>query len=137
LSILDYKEMHISIDNYIDGDLKNMLGIRMEREQKYIFMSPSSGFTYKVIRKDEKNDKNLTTQSEKKYKALMLRDSFAYAMTPFMSETIGEVEYIQSRNVRAIQDKVISYKPDIVILETVERYVSSLLQNAPPLKEVK
>ena len=78
----------------------------------------------------------LVTSSSKPLKVLILRDSFSISMIKYMSETFGNVEYVNEKNFNNLQDKIISEKPDIVIHEIVERYTGTLKTEVPKLKEV-
>jgi hypothetical protein len=128
---------------YEKGDLARGLGIPDENYKKvqYYDLVPINGFKYKTILKayDDKTDlfHSITSNQNKKYKVLVIRDSFTIALLPFISETFGEVEYIGGRTIYPFQKKILEFKPDIVILEILERHIPGLLVNKPPLQEVK
>lgn len=68
----------------------------------------------------------IVKNAHRKGNVVVLRDSFTTALAPYLNETFGSVCYIWSR--RVSKEEVDKYlKPaDIVILETVERYVPNL-----------
>lgn len=68
----------------------------------------------------------IITKSNKKYKVLVFRDSFTISMVPYISQTFGEVNYIWSHNLNEFENLINDYKPDIVIYESVERYIENL-----------
>lgn len=63
-------------------------------------------------------------------KVVVYRDSFTTALVPYLSETFGEVTYIWRYHV--IEEDYEKYlkNADIVILETVERYIPQLGKNS-------
>ncbi len=57
-------------------------------------------------------------------KLLMYRDSFTTALIPYMSKTFDEAYYVWSYS--ANKDEISEEKPDVVILEIVERSIKQL-----------
>ena len=47
-------------------------------------------------------------------------------MIPYISQTFGEVNYVWSHNLNEYETLINDYKPDIVIYESVERYIEEL-----------
>ena len=141
---------------YLDGDLLKMLGTDSKKYQndRYYRLIPKNEHSFSVIRIDNNYQKItldreydfssssitrrnlLVTSSSKPLKVLILRDSFSISMIKYMSETFGNVEYVNEKNFNNLQDKIISEKPDIVIHEIVERYTGTLKTEVPKLKEV-
>lgn len=60
----------------------------------------------------------------KKFKILLFRDSFASALKPFINETFGECTYIWSH--KFDKELILKEKPDIVIIEYIERYLERI-----------
>ena len=60
----------------------------------------------------------------KKIKVLLFRDSFSSALIPFLNHTFGETTFIWSHNFD--KDLILKEKPDIVIMEYVERYIERM-----------
>ncbi|MGL5982474.1 MAG: alginate O-acetyltransferase AlgX-related protein, partial [Cetobacterium sp.] len=130
LYILEEKDFEISEGVYPGGDLLNMIGIKNTPylKVKYKeFKIKNSDFTY--VKNEGTN--GVITKSTKPLKVLIFRDSFTSAMTPYISETFGEVEYIWSHSINSYQEKIKEYNPDIVIHEMVERYIGVLENNSP------
>ena len=59
-------------------------------------------------------------------RALIFRDSFFNALGPFVSPLFSEVEYVWKDFTDADKERILEYKPDIVIFEHVERYAPNL-----------
>ncbi|MGL5796929.1 MAG: alginate O-acetyltransferase AlgX-related protein [Cetobacterium sp.] len=128
--ILKKEDFDIQDGVYLSGDLLGMIGVKNTPylTVKYKeFKIKNSSFTY--IKNEGTN--GVITKSSKPLKVLIFRDSFTSAMTPYISETFGEVEYIWSHNLNSYQQKIKDYNPDIVIHEMVERYIGVLENNSP------
>ena len=50
-------------------------------------------------------------------------------MVPYISQTFGKVNYVWSHNLNEYEDLINEYQPDIVIYESVERYIEELKNN--------
>ena len=154
---LEQRKNYIKLKTpYLDGDLLKMLGTDSKKYQndRYYRLIPKNEHSFSVIRIDNNYQKItldreydfssssitrrnlLVTSSSKPLKVLILRDSFSISMIKYMSETFGNVEYVNEKNFNNLQDKIISEKPDIVIHEIVERYTGTLKTEVPKLKEV-
>ena len=82
---------------------------------------------FDYVKNDGKDGRNgIITKSNKKYKVLIFRDSFTISMIPYISQTFGEVNYIWSHDLNEYEKVINDYKPDIVIYESVERYIENL-----------
>lgn len=77
-----------------------------------------------------------TLQPGRPLKALVFMDSFGEAMIPFLSSTFGEVEYIRRHDIHSFQEKITTFKPDLVIHEVAERLMPALCIDQPPLREI-
>ena len=134
-NIAKVKEENLTIkfEPYLTGDLLNMLNLDKKNYKN---------ITYKNIQLKNKNFKyikneginGVITSSNKPYKVLVFRDSFGNAITSYLSETFGEVEYIWNYNFNDFQDKIKEFKPDIIIFEMVERNIGVLEADSPKLK---
>lgn len=69
------------------------------------------------------------TGNEKAPRALVFRDSFAWKLIPFLSEKLRSAVYIWDH--RFFPEIVEREKPDVVILECVERYLNALTLENP------
>jgi hypothetical protein len=63
--------------------------------------------------------------SKKTYKVLFLRDSFSSAMKQFFNQTFGECTFIWTH--KFDKEIILKEKPDIVVMEYVERYLEALI----------
>ncbi|MCI0713116.1 MAG: hypothetical protein L0154_23370 [Chloroflexi bacterium] len=74
----------------------------------------------------EQIEENVTRCAGRPLRVLMFHDSFGEALKHFMSETFGEIMYVQGRfdpvQHQALIDR---FQPDLVIDEIVERWLSS------------
>ena len=59
-------------------------------------------------------------------RALIFRDSFFNALEPFVSPLFSEVDYVRKDFMEADKERILEYKPDIVIFEHVERWAPNL-----------
>ena len=58
-----------------------------------------------------------------KKKVLIIRDSFSCAMFQYFVKTFSEVIFVHCMSCKSVVSEIEKYKPDIVIDQTVERYV--------------
>lgn len=126
-------ELNIGFAPY-GGDLLGMLSLSSDIYKNINYKTlniKNQNFSY--VKNEGSN--GVLTKSSKKYKVLIFRDSFTSAMTPYISETFGEVEYIWRHDFNNFQNKIKEFKPDIVIHEIVERYIGVLENNLPKLEE--
>ncbi len=92
-----------------------------------------------MLRKGQYQSKNIVMDefrrtyrnTKKSGNILVYHDSFMLAMMPFINETFGEVNYIKSYQLNT--DEILKHKPDILILELVERNLDVLLKLKKPL----
>jgi len=132
LNILKKSYFNLQAVAHPIGDLSNMLGLDKDNYGYYNSFVPKKNYSFKYLK--NKGVDGVITKSPKKLKILIFRDSFTSAMTPYISETFGNVEYVWDHNFNNFQDKIIKEKPDIVIHEIVERYIGVLQNNNPKLK---
>lgn len=124
----DFKTPNISIKNDAEnrGDLVNFANLNAlySKEMSYKVNGFLDGITYK---EDKIQDGEVITTSENALKnetLLLIGDSFRENMMPFLSKIYKKVIYFH--NSKYTEDKIQEYNPDIVVLETVERYIKSL-----------
>lgn len=65
-----------------------------------------------------------TTNDTSRPRAVIFRDSYANAMMPYLNESFSRIVYVRSRLV--IPEVIAAEKPDIVIMEIVERYLPDI-----------
>jgi hypothetical protein len=123
-----------SIDDYIitkmanfNGDLSRML-LSDKKVDQITFKRKKEldieVINYSVPIKHYKNSKG-------KGKLMIYKDSFTNALTPFLNNTFNEVMYVRDIN---LNTKLIeSFKPDMIILEKIERNIINLSQIKSPL----
>lgn len=76
---------------------------------------------------------------EKKGKAIVIGDSFMVGLSPYINNTFSEIHYIHPQlfECNMFEDLVGELKPDVVIIEFVERDLAFMLQKACVLKEIQ
>ena len=134
-NIVKVKEENLTIkfEPYLTGDLLNMLNLDKKNYKNITYKNIQlKNQNFKYVKNEGVN--GVITMSNKPYKVLVFRDSFANAITPYLSETFGEVEYIWNYNLNNFQDKIKEFKPDIIIVEMVERNIGVLEADSPKLK---
>lgn len=122
--IQDYK---IEQENYTEGDLIKMINqVKAETYNKYTKIKKTQ---VKEIY-SEKNKMRFKNET-KQYKMLQFRDSFANYWYSFFNESFAETLYLKKYTFTKAE--IESFKPDIVILEIVERNIN-LLSELKPFK---
>lgn len=111
------------------SDLVRLLGLpEGDLLEDTVCLLPKRPFAAKLIRGDPKllpTGRALDSPSvtERKgapvAKAVILRDSFAVALLPYLSEEFGQTIYLWTKNLD--RDFIEQEKPDVVIMEVVER----------------
>lgn len=120
----DFKDIHgYKVKKYMEeeyyGDMYDLLPQSLKREPKDKYSVPNLYDTknYKCEGRDE--DLYIECYNDTLDKNLLVfRDSFSYALMPYLGETFGKVKYYRTRT-----DIDLEQMPnaDIVVLETVER----------------
>ena len=100
----------IAVDDSFVPDNDNAFGY------EYLYYAPSHGISGVHTR-----GKNADLP-----RALVFRDSFFIALEPFVSPLFSEVDYVWKDFTEADKERILEYKPDIVIFEHVERYAPLL-----------
>ena len=123
-----------SINNYtitknenFNGGLSRML-LSNKLEDSIVFKRKKE-FNIEIIKKDNtfKHFKNLNGVG----KLLIYRDSFTDNLLPFLNDTFKEVISIKGHNLN--KNLIDSFKPDLVILEKIERNLVNLTEMKSPL----
>jgi hypothetical protein len=111
------------------GDLGNIVGLSNILRDTSISANIPSPPPYSTnITATKEIDRIITKNpSGDSRKILMFKDSFSGALLPFVSSQFSEVVYDASPKINL--DLIDVYKPDLVILQFVERYSNILLQD--------
>ncbi len=111
------------------GDLGNIIGLSHRLKDTSISANIPSPPLYSTNITNTKEINQIITKNPNgdPRKILMFKDSFSGALLPFMSSQFSEVLY--DANPKVDFNLIDEYKPDIVILQFVERYSNILLQN--------
>ncbi len=122
------------------GDLTKMLNF-YNKPVEYPMFNGYSQFSYETV-KEEGRAEIRTINDSKKYKVIVLRDSFAISMLPYISDTFNDVQYFwrEGSIINSVYDKqdyIVQEQPDIVIEESVERLIDRIVLNDGELREVK
>ena len=111
------------------SDLIPMLNKLGMEESEYIQVMPDgaefSDF-YEYIKNEEEDGVHTRNKNADLPRALVFRDSFFIALEPFVSPLFSEVDYVWKDFTEADKERILEYKPDIVIFEHVERYAPNL-----------
>jgi alginate O-acetyltransferase complex protein AlgJ len=139
IKIMEYTDFTFLPTSEPSGDLSDMLGVTWEDvkqrygQDTYLKPMPIKPYSFVETQSEQNESGNKimvkTENASKPYKVFVYRDSFATALLPYISNTFGEVNYFWRHDFMHDQDKINLAKPDIVILEMVERYAHILLQN--------
>ena len=116
--------------SYTHGDILPMLAIEISRSTIPLLApenhAQSDFYTYL---KNEGTKGVHTVGADKSLpRALVFRDSFCTNLEPFLSPLFSEVEYNWRHFSENDKEYILSYKPDIVIFESVERSSLNIVQ---------
>jgi len=109
-----------------DGDLTEIIGhaLRPQSVVELISVDGKAGFTFI---KDEGRHGVLTRSFRHDLpRAVVFRDSFTIALVPFLSTQFSYADYRWKMMSREDREFVLAARPDIVILEVVERHLNSI-----------
>lgn len=123
---LDLNDYNIvNKDKITQGDLLNIIGATKYKEYNEIEFSNKNRDGFKYIKTNEFDFK---TENENKElpTAVMFRDSFATNLVPFMSRSFKEIRYNWMFRNRFDMKIIEEEKPNLVIIEAVERYIDQL-----------
>ncbi len=125
LSLDDYEIYYSTMSN---DPIELMLNYTIE-DTNYPHLNKINPYQFQILQDDLKGAGVITTNPNADLDVIMLRDSFTIALTPYISETFGNVEYYWYKTVNETQDYIAERKPDIVIEEVVERGISRAYGN--------
>lgn len=122
-----------------DGDLLRMLDVNVEEvripNNKVLQLQPKQKYNYQYLKNGDNQDMEVETINNfplNKLRLAMLRDSFTISLEPYLSDTFSHSLYIWKYSLNSNYDKILDSKPDIVILEIVERSIPALLHINKP-----
>ncbi len=111
------------------GDLSQMINFAISKDQSEYLepeMTNESPCTYKTEDKDQKKGFECKNQL-KPLRVIVFRDSFSSALVKYFNNTFASVKYEWRHDINKEDLEYIKNNADIIILETVERYVPALL----------
>ncbi len=119
------------------GDLANMLTMKDILKEERITMTPKAGLQAIESTRDYPDPVSLAgremvvrqTGDLRLPRALVFRDSFGWALIPFFAEFFQSSVYVWTFDF--LPELIEREKPDIVIFECAERYITSLTQENP------
>jgi hypothetical protein len=142
LQPLKLADLKVTKDVPFSGDLANMMGIEhrvMDSNDEY---EPKSGYTWKQASFPPPFDLNdlthcwdpFATETNLKNapKAFFVRDSFIVMPQPLISQTFKHVYFNWSPFVEFPAQAIANDKPDVVVLELIERQLNRPLPKNPP-----
>lgn len=118
-------------DSKLKGDLSSMLLLDKYTKDNSTSIKGNFNYEYKAY---HDNDKEIRTESYDKTlpKAVIFRDSFSIYLQPLLSQNFSEALYIWGTRHDNLKDAyfdsniILNNKPDIVIIEIVERLMDGL-----------
>lgn len=129
----DYPIDNLSLDSFkidflsIEGSTSKMLGLSDTENQIYLkpfFDDKTIKLETNMFYKNKSINELRYKNPDKPFKVLVFRDSFTTALIPFFNQTFGECTYIWSHDFD--KELIQQEKPDIVIMEYVERYIERM-----------
>ncbi len=125
------KDYNLVVKNGSGGDLANMLSMKDIIKEDRIYLQPKFAIKAHSITSDLKLTKGQVRQvdNERLPNLFMLRDSFTSRLIPYLSEHFTKSIYDWDHRFNA--DLIKSSKPDIVIHEIAERYLTKFLFDNP------
>ena len=125
ISIPPLAETKIEPNSYGGSDLARMLHMSniFDEELGYtVHFMPQVNYT--VINEDFYTEFRYTSESKNNEKIMVIRDSFTSAMVPYIATSFKEtvMPYADAYS----KDMIAEEKPDIVVYETVERWLGNI-----------
>ncbi len=119
------------------GDLANMLALKDMLKEERITMTPKAGLRATESTRDYPDPVSMAgremvvreTGDRRLPRALVFRDSFGWALIPFLSEFFQSSVYVWTFDF--LPELIEREKPDVVVFECAERYINSLTQENP------
>ena len=123
-----YRELMTKIEKDFENPLLKPLGIDEFSKAEYVYNKPDLANMANIGNKNKENScKYLCKENPGKksdFKVLIFGDSFYEYLNPFLECTFKDVKFVNSNTV--IKKEVKLYRPDIVILEIVQRNIRQL-----------
>ena len=112
------------------GDLLLILGIEKSKstQPRLIPIGHDNADYYEYLKNEGVNYVNTKGSDKNLPRALIFRDSFFYALEPFISPLFSNAEYRGKPFSDEDKDYVLQYKPDIIIFESVERFAPNIVK---------
>jgi hypothetical protein len=116
----------ISYDS--SGDMVHMLGFTSYGKRTIPMVYPQGGWEslYRYIKNEEDNGVITENNDQTLPSAIIYRDSFFWALEPFMSSIFSYTEYNWRWFSESEKEYILEHKPDIIIWEVVERSIGSI-----------
>ncbi|MEG1744042.1 MAG: hypothetical protein RR215_00515, partial [Ruthenibacterium sp.] len=110
------------VDGTLQNDLAQMMNIAMQHEQ-YRAVDLQRGITVKTEREDlQTGITRCSSTNQNGKKLLMVRDSFAKMLIPYLAQDFEESVFYRTLDMDALTGEMLDEeKPDVVIFELVER----------------
>lgn len=133
LVMLDFSEYDLVKPEVELQDMRHMANIPdgsySDPNARDLSLQKKEAYIYEYIKNEqEAGVETINQQPLNDKKVVFLRDSFVQSMIPYISESFREVDYIWSSDIDANFNRIVSEKPDIVVMEVAERRVKVLLQ---------
>lgn len=126
LPSLDSGQITISSDGNTAGDLANFLGLvkQLEFADQNYYVEGYNNHSYEYLGGEFNGAIVCSAMDADPRKLYLIRDSFASAMIPFLGSQFND-SYFRHRDSYTYDD-FLSQDPNIVVYETVERYIYTL-----------
>jgi hypothetical protein len=117
-------DINISFDTH--GDIVGMLGLTSYGKRTIPNLSPMAGWEsyYQHLKNEGRNGVITKNNDQSLPRAVIFRDSFFTALEPFVSVNFSFVEYNWRQFIESDKNYILENKPDIIIWEIAERYIS-------------
>lgn len=108
-------------------DILPMLGIEKAKTTEVHILPANGNQNYTYLQNEGVQGVHTVSQDKNLPRALIFRDSFFSALEPFTSPLFSEAEYIWKNFGDEDKERVLEFKPDIIIFEAVERYAPGIV----------
>jgi len=125
-------EWSFRVEDREGGDLSGFLSLKEIMHDTHITAKPLFETKAKLLPTTFENPKKnrdlytFGTENKDQLRAVVFRDSFSNALVPYLSEHFQKASYVWTYTV--LDSIIESEKPDVVIVEIVERYLDKLLK---------
>ena len=101
-----------------------MLGIKKSKSTQIVAKPKNSEFSdyFEYIKNEGTGGVITKGKNENLPRAIVFRDSFFSALTPYFSTMFSSVEYNWRRMNEGDKKSILENKPDLIVFENVERY---------------